>query len=93
MKTSSWLFFHSQHLYNHSQQICHADTVEVDYLSRSNVLYEEKCIFEYDGAGFNETVYWDIEWISEDEIRIYVYGDRWTEVKQSVVQQRCHNSI
>jgi hypothetical protein len=29
---------------------------------------EEKCIFEYDGAGFNETVYWNIEWISEDAI-------------------------
>ena len=23
MKTNSWRFFHSQHLYNHSQQICH----------------------------------------------------------------------
>jgi len=48
---------------------------------------------QYEGAGVNETVYWDIEWISEDEIRLYVPGDRWTEVKQSVVQQRCHNSI
>lgn len=54
---------------------------------------KKKCIFEYDGVGFNETVYWDIEWISEDEIRLYVPGDRWKEVKQSVVQQRCHNSF
>ncbi|MBP3234685.1 MAG: hypothetical protein J6M65_09715 [Eubacterium sp.] len=50
--------------------------VEVDYLSRPNVLYKGKRIFEYDGAGFNETVYWDIEWISEDKIRLYVPGDR-----------------
>lgn len=54
---------------------------------------KKKCIFEYDGVRFNETVYRDIEWISGDEIRIYVPGDRWTEVKQSVVQQRCHNSF
>lgn len=52
--------------------------VKVDYLSCPDVFYEGKCIFEHDGPGFNETVYWDVEWISEDEIRLYIPGYRWT---------------
>ncbi len=52
--------------------------VKVDYLSCPDVFYEGKCIFKYDGPGFNETVYWDIEWVSEDEIRLYIPGHRWT---------------
>ena len=39
--------------------------VMVDYLSCPDVFYDGECIFEYDGPGFNETVYWDVEWISE----------------------------
>ena len=54
-------------------------TVRVDYLSCPDVFYEGKCIFKYDGPGFNETVYWDVEWLSEDEIRLYVPGYRWTD--------------
>lgn len=52
--------------------------VKVDYLSCPDVFYDGECIFEYDGPGFNETVYWDVEWISEDEIRLYIPGSRWT---------------
>lgn len=48
--------------------------VEYDFVSRptvykKNLLGKEK-IWEYEGTGFNETVRFDIEWISEDQFRI-----------------------
>ena len=50
-------------------------TVKVDYVSRPDVFYNNECIFEYDGSGFSETVYWNVEWISENEIRLYLDHD------------------
>ena len=47
-------------------------TVKVDHVSRPDVFYNDECIFEYSGSGFSETVYWNIEWISENEIRLYL---------------------
>lgn len=47
-------------------------TVKVDHASRPDVFYDDECIFEYDGSGFSETEYWKVEWISEDEIRLYL---------------------
>lgn len=47
-------------------------TVKVDYVSRPDIFYNDECIFKFDGSGFSETVYWNIEWISESEIRLYL---------------------
>ena len=47
-------------------------TVKADYVSRPDVYYKDECIFEYSKSGFNETVLWQVEWISEDEIRLYL---------------------
>lgn len=47
-------------------------TVKVDYVSRPDVFFNDECIFEYDGSGFSETVYWNVEWIAENEIRLYL---------------------
>ena len=46
--------------------------VKVDYVSRPDVFCDNECIFQYEGSGFNETVYWDVEWLSEEEIRLYL---------------------
>ena len=47
-------------------------TVKCDYVSSPYVFYEGEMIFQTDKPGFAETVAWDVEWISEDEIRLYV---------------------
>ena len=47
-------------------------TVKCDYVSRPDVYYNGDCIFEYSKSGFNETVFWDVEWLSEDEIKLYL---------------------
>ena len=47
-------------------------TVKVDHVSRPDVFFNDECIFEYDGPGFTETEYWNVEWISENEIRLYL---------------------
>lgn len=46
--------------------------MKTDYVHRPDVYYDGQCIFEYDKSGFNETVYWDVEWLSEDEILLYI---------------------
>ena len=47
-------------------------TVKFDYVSSPYVFYEGEMIFKTDKPGFEETVAWNVEWISEDEIRLYV---------------------
>ncbi len=47
-------------------------TVKCDYVSSPYVFYEGEMIFKTDKPGFAETVAWNVEWISEDEIRLYV---------------------
>lgn len=41
-----------------------------------------ECIFKYDGSGFSETVYWNVEWLSENEIRLYL--DSYNEEDYSI---------
>lgn len=48
--------------------------VEYDFVSRPTV-YRKKGIgkeeiWAYDGGGFNETVHFDVEWLSEDQFKI-----------------------
>ena len=43
-------------------------TVKYDYLSRPSVYKENKKIFSYNGPGYMESVYFDVEWVSEDEL-------------------------
>ncbi len=57
-------------------------TVKVDYVSRPDVFYNDECIFKYDGSGFSETVYWNVEWLSENEIRLYL--DSYNEEDYSI---------
>lgn len=45
-------------------------TLMVDYVSRPYVFYGSECIFEFEETGFTETVYWNVEWLSEDEIKL-----------------------
>ncbi len=49
-------------------------TVKYDYVSRPDVYHNGDCIFEYSKSGFNETVFWNVEWLSEDEIKLYLTG-------------------
>ncbi len=48
--------------------------VEYDYASRPSVLYNGECIWEYLGSGFNEEVYFQVEWIDEDTVML-IYRD------------------
>ncbi len=57
-----------------SPQGTHKIVVEYDFVSRPRV-YEEKWygkdhLWSYDGNGFMETVYFDVEWVSEDQFYI-----------------------
>ena len=47
-------------------------TVKCDYVSRPFVFMDDEMIFETGKSGFAETVGWNVEWISEDEIKLYV---------------------
>lgn len=46
-------------------------TLRYDYVSRPHVFYGDEAIFHYESTGFNETVFFEIEWISENEIRLF----------------------
>ena len=41
-------------------------TVSYDFASRPSVIYKGKTIWEYPGSGFNEEVFFDVLWQSED---------------------------
>ena len=47
-------------------------TIRYDYVSRPDIYKDGKRIFEYSGSGFMENVYWDIEWVSDNEIMLYI---------------------
>lgn len=48
--------------------------VEYDFVSRPTIYkktwYGKSKIWQYEGTGFMETVYFDVEWLSEDEILV-----------------------
>ncbi len=48
--------------------------VEYDFVSRPSVRYKHNIIWEYPGRGFNEEVYFDVEWIDNDSFKI-IYRD------------------
>lgn len=47
-------------------------TLRYDYVSRPSIFKDGKLIYEYPGSGFTETVGWDIKWVSDDEILLYI---------------------
>ena len=49
-------------------------TVKYDYANRPSVLYNGECIWEYPGSGFNEEVFFDVEWIDDDTVKM-IYND------------------
>lgn len=49
-------------------------TVEYDFVSRPCVIYEGDCIWKYPGNGFNEEVFFDVEWIDDDTVKL-IYND------------------
>ena len=62
-------------------------TVKQDYVSRPDVYYKDECIFEYQRSGFNESVGWDVQWISDDEILLYVASpakDKYADEKYTI---------
>ncbi|MCR5327311.1 MAG: hypothetical protein K6E12_00445 [Saccharofermentans sp.] len=48
--------------------------VEYDYASRPHVIYNGDVIWKYEGSGFNEEVFFDVEWIDEDTVKL-IYND------------------
>ena len=40
--------------------------ITYDFASRPSVAYKGKTIWEYEGSGFNEEVFFHVDWISED---------------------------
>ena len=49
-------------------------TVEYDSVSRPCVIYKGDCIWKYPGNGFNEEVFFDVEWIDDDTVKL-IYND------------------
>lgn len=50
-------------------------TIKYDYVSRPSVFYEGEKIWEYPNSGFNEEVFFYVEWTSEDSF-ILKYDDK-----------------
>lgn len=52
--------------------------VKYDLASRPTIykkgLFYQQKIWDYPGHGFNETVVFNVEWLSEDEIRFFYLG-------------------
>ena len=46
-------------------------TLKYDYVSRPFLFHKDELIFSYEYSGFTETVFFEIEWLSEKEIRLY----------------------
>ena len=49
-------------------------TIEYDFVSRPCVIYKGDCIWKYPGRGFNEEVFFDVEWIDDDTVKL-IYKD------------------
>lgn len=47
-------------------------TLRYDYVSRPYIFKDDKLIFETNKAGFNETVFFKVEWLSENELLLYL---------------------
>lgn len=45
--------------------------VEYDYVSRPRVIYNGDVIWEYEGSGFNEEAFFQVEWIDEDTVKLF----------------------
>lgn len=48
--------------------------VEYDFVSRPLVIYNGDVIWKYEGNGFNEEVFFQVEWIDDDSIKL-IYKD------------------
>ena len=48
--------------------------VEYDFVSRPHVIYNGDVIWKYEGSGFNEEVFFQVEWIDEDTVKL-IYND------------------
>ena len=49
-------------------------TVEYDLASRPSIEYKGDRIWEYPGSGFNEEVFFNVEWIDDDSFK-FIYND------------------
>ncbi len=49
-------------------------TVEYDFVSRPSVFNNGDRIWEYPGSGFNEEVFFEVEWIDDDTLKL-IYND------------------
>ena len=50
-------------------------TLRYDYVSRPYIFKDDTLVFEKNKPGYNETVYFKVEWKSEDEIFLYIESD------------------
>ena len=63
-------------------------TIRYDYVSRPDLYIDGEKIFEYDGSGFMESVGWNIEWLSEKEILLYIQSpqkEKYSKEKYKIV--------
>ena len=49
-------------------------TIEYDFVSRPKVKYKGSYIWSYPGRGFNEEVFFDVEWVDEETFKL-IYRD------------------
>ena len=47
-------------------------TIRYDHVSRPFIFKDGKLIYEYEGPGFMESVGFNIKWVSDDEILLYL---------------------
>ena len=50
-------------------------TLRYDYVSRPYIFKDDTLVFETNKPWYNETVYFKVEWKSEDEIFLYIESD------------------
>ena len=48
--------------------------VKYDFVSRPALFYNGDCIWEYPGRGFNEEVFFEVEWVDDDTVKM-IYND------------------
>lgn len=80
---TGWLFYTCSDTINYEKSFDSTYTspmgtrsilLRYDYVSRPSVFINGEQLFCYEGSGFNETVFWNVTWTSEQQI-ILSYDD------------------
>ena len=60
-------------------------TLKYDNVSRPCVYKDGKKLYEYQGNGFNESVVWDIKWVSDNEVLLYIKSPQKEKYKKEQI--------